>query len=104
MDVKKPISGEDFLRHYNLLVDMGHKYLTDALTHLQVQGVTTTVTSPSPTLLSKNLKNEFEALLSRFPEVVQPNTKEQPAKHSVTCHINTTGPSVSASFCRLPPE
>ena len=103
-DVKQPILGADFLRHYNLLVDMAHNCLTDAVTHLQVQGVTTTVTSPSPTLLSRNPKNDFEALLSRFPEVVQPTTKEQPIKHGVTHHITTTGPPVSARFRRLPPE
>ena len=83
---------------------MAHKRLTDALTNLQVHGVTTTATSPSPTLLSRQPKNKFEALLSRFPEVVQPCTKEQPVKHSVTHHITTTGPPVSARFRRLPPE
>ena len=31
-DVKQPIIGADFLWHYNLLVDMGHNHLTDALT------------------------------------------------------------------------
>ena len=43
-------------------------------------------------------------LLSGFPEVVQLGTKEQPVKHSVTHHITTTGPPVSARFRRLPPE
>ena len=103
-NVKQPILGADFLRHYNLLVDMAHKRLTDALTNLQVHGVTTTATSPSPTLLSRQPKNKFEALLSRFPEVVQPCTKKQPVKHSVTHHITTIGPPVSAHFRRLPPE
>ena len=82
---------------------MAHNRLTDALTYLQVQGVYTTVTSPSPTLRSRHPKNEFEALLSHFPEVVQPTTKEQPIKHSVTYHITTTDPHV-ARFRRLSPE
>ena len=85
-------------------MDKAHNRLTDALTHLHVQGVTTTVTLPSPTLRSRHPKNEFEALLSHFPEVVQPTTKEQPIKHSVTHHITTTGPPFSARFRRLPPE
>ena len=83
---------------------MTHNYLTDALTTLQVQGITTSDTSPSPTLLSRQPKNSFEALLSHFPEVVQPCTKEQSVKHSVTHHITTTGTPVSAHFCRLPSE
>ena len=50
-EVKHPIISADFLRHHNLLINMSHNHLTYALTHLQVRGVTTTVTSPSPTLL-----------------------------------------------------
>ena len=69
MDVKQPIIGADFLRHYNLLVDMAHNRLTDAPTHLQVQGITTTDVSPSPALLSKQPGNEFEVLLTQFPVV-----------------------------------
>ena len=103
-DVKQPIIGSDFLQHYHLLVDMAHHRMTDALTHLQVQGITTSDTSPSPALLSRQPRNEFEALLSDFPKVVQPCTTEQPVKHNVTHHITTTGPPVSARFRRLPPE
>ena len=33
-DVEQPILGVDFLQYYNLLVDIGHNRLTDALTHL----------------------------------------------------------------------
>jgi len=86
------------------LVDIAHNQLTDALTHLHVQGITTTDISPSPAVLSRQPRNEFEVLLSKFPEVVQPCTKEQPLKHNVTHHITTTGPPVSARFRRLPPE
>ena len=35
---------------------------------------------------------------------MQPCTKEQPVKHSVTHHFTTTGPPVSARFRKLPPE
>ena len=59
---------------------MGYNHLTDALTHSQVQGVTTTATSLSPTLLSRNPKNKFEALLSCYPEVVQSTSKEHLSK------------------------
>ena len=36
--------------------------------------------------------------------MVQPAANELPVKHSVTHHITTTGPPVSARFRRLPPE
>ena len=76
-DVTQPILGADFLRHYNLLVDVAHNRMTDALTNLQVHGVSTANTSPSPTRLSRQPKNEFEALLSRFPEVVHATCSQQ---------------------------
>lgn len=50
-DVKQPILSADFLRHYHLLADMAHNRLTDALTQLQVQGITSTKTLPNPTSL-----------------------------------------------------
>ena len=50
-DVKKPILRADFLRAYNLLVDMRHKRLSDTLTQLNVQGITTHSSSPNPSLL-----------------------------------------------------
>ena len=44
-DVSKPILGADFLKHYGLLVDMRSQRLTDSLTQLKVQGMTSSVTS-----------------------------------------------------------
>ena len=40
-DVKHAILGADFLRRYNLLVDVKHNALIDTLTHLQVHGLLT---------------------------------------------------------------
>jgi len=83
-DVKHPILGADFLCHYNLLVDIGHNQLSDALTQLKVQGIATHDISPSPTLLSKQPKTEYETLLSAYPEIIQPPNNEQAIKHNVT--------------------
>ena len=33
-DIKSPILGADFLRHYSLLVDMKHNQLVDTITQL----------------------------------------------------------------------
>ena len=94
-DVKHPILGVDFLRSYNLLVDMRRHSLTDSLTQLQVHGVWFTKGSPSPTLLPRQHVNEYEAILSDFPAVIQPSCQAQTVRHSVTHHITTTGPPVS---------
>ena len=102
--IKQPIIGTDFLRHFGLIVDVSHNQLSDSLTQLQIQGISTQSSSPSPTLLPKHPTTEFEAILSEFPEIVQPCNNEQPVKHSITHHIKTTGPPVRAHPRRLPPE
>ena len=77
-DVKHPIFGADFLRSYNLLVDMRRNRLTDSLTQIQVQDILSTKPSPSPTLLPWQHTNEYEAILSDIPAVTQPSCGEQP--------------------------
>ena len=103
-DVKNPILGADFLRHYNLLVDVGRNRLLDMLTQLQVQGIVSHDPSPSPTVQPTEPKSEYEAILLEFPAVTQPCYGEHPVKHDVTHHVETTGPPVSARTRRLAPE
>ena len=103
-DVATPILGADFLRWYNLLVDMRRNRLSDAVTSLAVQGTRAQVSSLSPTLLPRKSKSTFEDLLAEFPTVTQPCNTEQPVKHNVTHHITTTGPPTSSRTRRLAPE
>ena len=100
-DVATPILGADFLRWYNLLVDMRSNRLSYAVTSLAVQGTRTQVSSLSPTLLPTKSKSTFEDLLAT---VTQPCNTEQPVKHNVTHHITTTGPPTSSRTRRLAPE
>lgn len=103
-DVKNPILGAHFLRHYSLLVDLKHNRLVDGITQLHIQGISTQVPSPSPTLLPKEPKTDFDTILSTYPDIVQPCNTESPVKHNVTHHINTVGPPVHARPRRLSPE
>ncbi len=103
-DVKQPILGADFLRNFGLLVDVRHNRLSDAHTQLKVQGIVSHCPSPSPTLFPQQPKNEYEALLTEFPAVTQVCSSDQPVKHDVTHHIETTGPPVFAHTRRLAPE
>ena len=103
-DVKNPILGADFLRHYCLLVDVRQSRLSDALTQLKVQGIVCQDSSPSPTILPRSTMSVFENILSDFPMVMQPHTTDEPVKHDVTHHIETTGPPVSARPRRLAPD
>lgn len=82
-DVKNAILIADFLRNFSLLVDLGHNRLMDAQTNLRVQGIASGASSPSPSLLPRNPKNDFEATLSDFPTLLQPCNREQICKHII---------------------
>ena len=103
-DVKNPILGADFLQHYSLLMDLKHNRLVDRITQLHIQGISTQAHSPSPTLLPKKPTTAFDAILSAYPDIVQPCNTDTPIKHNITHHINTVGPPVHACPRRLSPE
>ena len=103
-DVEKPILGADFLSHFHLLVDMARSRLFDAHTHLTIQGISSKVSTPSPTILPRSPANEFAAVLSDFPTLTQLQPTTASPKHTVTHHINTTGPPVFSRARRLAPE
>ena len=79
-DVQKPILGADFLRHYGLPVDMHTRKLIDTHTHLQVHGIASTGTSPSPSLCSKDSANPYLTLLAEFPALTQVSTPDTPGE------------------------
>ncbi len=103
-DVKTPILGADFLQHFGLSVDVGRKRLSDAVTHLSVNGIASQIISPSPTPLPREPANAFQAVLLEFPSLLRPQTGEHEVKHGVTHHLQTKGPPVKARTRRLPPE
>ena len=104
-DVGTPILGADFLKHNGLLVNMRCQRLTDPVTQLKVQGITSLdASSPSPLLLSKKPVSDYETILSEFPSITRPYSGNLQIKHSVTHHIETAGPPVCARTRRLAPE
>ena len=103
-NVRNPILGADFLKHYGLVVDMRCRQLLDTRRQLSVQDVISSSPSPIPTLLSKKPSNDFTAIMAKFSTITQPCSRDRPIKHDITHHINTTGPPVSARPRRLAPE
>ena len=104
-DVKTPILGADFFHGYNLLVDVRNHRLVDSLTQITVNGILTQESSPSPTMLPDKPRNEYDAILKQFPTLLQPSgAPKQPVQHTVTHHIETTGPPLRARSRRLPPQ
>ena len=102
--VRHAILGADFLHHFGLSVDVRTSSLIDTLTQLQVNGISTTTTSALPTLPCLNANDPYASVLAEFPNILRPRAPEQPIQHSVTHHIHTTGPPVSARPCCLPPD
>ena len=103
-NVQSAILGADFLRHYSLLVDMKHSRLVDAITQLRVQGISSKVSSPSPSVYHPQPTNTFTAIMMEYPTVLQPHFCSQTVNHGITHHIQTTGPPISARTRRLAPE
>ena len=57
---------------------MKYSKLLDSLTQLRVQGIVSQESSPSPTFCNIQPTNEFEAILSNFPDVTQPQHGNNP--------------------------
>ena len=83
-NLRNPIHGANFSKHYSLVVDMCHRRLLDIRTQLSVQGIISLSQSPSHTLLPKKPTNDFTAIMAEFPTITQPSSKDCPRKHDIT--------------------
>ncbi|GFV82681.1 retrovirus-related Pol polyprotein from transposon opus [Trichonephila clavipes] len=72
-DVSSPIIGADFLKHFNLLID----------------------------LKKKDANISFKNILSEYPDLSNPSLISKSASHGTVHHIITTGPPVTARPRRL---
>ncbi|VDP93374.1 unnamed protein product, partial [Echinostoma caproni] len=68
-DFPQSVIGMDFLRHFNLMVDLIEHKLIDRLTTCENHGTPTTVPSTSPLLYDPDVTDEFRAVLSEFLEL-----------------------------------
>lgn len=101
-DVLQPILGADFLKHYNLLVDMKHNRLIDQQTNL---GSSCSISQVSATQVkSYNSVDQFQKILAEFIDITNPNNQLGSAKTDVHHYICTKGPPVFAKPRRLPPD
>ena len=92
-NMQNSILGADFLCHYSPLVDIKHSIL-NTVTQLRVQGITSQVVSPSPSLLPLQLINTFTVITAKYPAVFQPYLNHHLTAHDITHHIQTAGPPV----------
>lgn len=103
-DVRHPILGADFLRHFQLLVDMEHCKLIDTVTHLQVLGVSCSQSALHPVWQVSSNDSIFTSLFSEFPSITRLPSIDQPVKHTITHFIKTNGPPARARARRLAPD
>ncbi|GFV66711.1 retrovirus-related Pol polyprotein from transposon 297 [Trichonephila clavipes] len=94
-DVSSPIIGADFLKHFNLLIDLKKKRLMDVETSLFTPCVFSNIVQPS---------HSFKNVLSEYPDLSNPSLISKSASHGTVHHIITTGPPVTARPRRLLPK
>ena len=101
-DVSRPLLGADFLRHYNLLVDVRRQQLVHSET---LKTIPLHTSGETPLRLHAITQGNciFARLLAGFPDITEPTFTSVP-KHGVLHYIPTTGPPVRARARRLAPE
>ena len=100
-DVSKAIIGADFLKHYNLLVDLNRRRLVDPNTTLFNTG--TLIKLKTPTISTIDSSHKYQTLLKEFPEITKAQNTAAPEQE--VCHyITTRGPPIAEKARRLPPD
>lgn len=101
-DVSHPILGADFLERFGLMVDVKNRQLVDGLTSLRSKG--TIFPGPSLGLTYISDESPYHKVVSKFPQLFDPNSNLKPKTHCVTHCIETKGPPVYSKARRLSPE
>ncbi|GFW06528.1 retrovirus-related Pol polyprotein from transposon 17.6 [Trichonephila clavipes] len=101
-DVSSPIIGADFLKHFNLLIDLKKKRLVEVETSLFTSCVFSNIVQPSILTVDANIS--FKNILSEYPDLSNPSLISKSASHGTVHHIITTGPPVTARPRRLHPK
>lgn len=101
-DVKQPIIGADFIKHYKLLIDLANNKLIDETTLITTIG--SVIRTKVIAIKAYDSNKEFDRILEGFPEIVNPNLKV-PSKKPKTYHfIETKGQPTFTRPRRLAPD
>ena len=102
-NVSQPLLGEDFLRHFALLVDVKHQKLVDTTSFHSVPTFSSVNIAPRLIKIS-SINDPFSRLLESFPSITTPSFSQSTVKHQVKHFILTEGSSVHAHARRFSPE
>ncbi|GFW59874.1 retrovirus-related Pol polyprotein from transposon opus [Trichonephila clavipes] len=93
-DVSSPIIGADFLKHFNLLIDLKKKKVGGcgnfSLHFLCFSNIV------QPSILTVDANISFKNILSEYPDLSNPSLISNSTSHGTVHHIITTGPPVTA--------
>lgn len=96
------IIGADFLRHFNLLVDMKHASIVDNTTKIKCKAIN--IISATPTITSYDTSDRYARILKEYEDITQLNQTSSSETNTVTHCIETKGPPVFAKPRRLSTE
>ena len=103
--VNRPILAADFLKHFNLLVDLKQKRLIDSATHLHIKSSPSSEPALRPVWNVLAGNSTYHSLLSSFPSITRLSSfPAQPIVHDVSHCITTSRQPVHAKARRLAPE
>ncbi|GFU75684.1 retrovirus-related Pol polyprotein from transposon opus [Trichonephila clavipes] len=100
-DVSSPIIGADFLKHFNLLIDLKKKVGGCGNFSFHSLCFSNIV---QPSILTVDANISFKNILSEYPDLSNPSLISKSASHGTVHHIITTGPPVTARPRRLHPK
>ncbi|GFW09579.1 hypothetical protein TNCV_3996851 [Trichonephila clavipes] len=98
--VDKGIIGTDFLKKFNLLIDIRNKQLIDGITNLHVKGKISSILQENKiNIMDKTSK--FSNILLQYSDLMKPNLLGTNTKHDVKHYIATKGPPVYSKTRQL---
>ncbi|GFU94079.1 hypothetical protein TNCV_3308321 [Trichonephila clavipes] len=92
-DVSSPIIGADFLKHFNLLIDLKKK---KRLVDVAFFSLLVFFKYCKALILTVDANISFKNILSEYPDLSNPSLISKSASHGTVHHIITTGPPVTA--------
>jgi hypothetical protein len=95
------IIGADFLKHFQLAVDLAAKQLIDTHSMRSLTGGAAQETGGGLLAAVAAAAPQYRSLFSEYPAVADTSGKLPPAKHDVEHHLPTQGPPVTSRFRRL---
>ncbi|GFU55034.1 hypothetical protein TNCV_425421 [Trichonephila clavipes] len=95
--------GADFLRKFQLLIDLPNRKLIDGVTNLSIKGEVATIQENND-LSTVSRASKYFNLLKSYTDLTKPNLVNRVVKHGVKHHILTSGQPIYSKARQLAPD